>query len=96
MHPQLHEFKETLALFKRQFRSRRPLAERSYVLNWSEVAAVLGLSRMSVWRYRKMLSIPKPPVFKSTIKEWAHANSLPRKRGPAQNVDCGPTPFSNP
>jgi hypothetical protein len=78
----LKQLREMLGQLKRQRVSQRPLSERELVFNWAEVAQVLGLSRMSLWRYRQELPPPPLPTFKSAIRRWAQAYGLPRKRGP--------------
>jgi hypothetical protein len=66
----------------KQLRQRRPLAERELVMNWAEAAQVLGVSRMSIWRYRQATLAPQLPSFKTAVRRWAQTYGLPRKRGP--------------
>ncbi len=53
------------------------------VANYAEVARMLGLSRMTIWRYRQLyVDFPKPPTFKVVVRIWAEQKGIPRKRGP--------------
>jgi hypothetical protein len=74
--------KEIRQFLNQQKRRRRPLSERSIVLNWTEVAEVWGVSRQSVWRYRQQLPQLQLPTFKSFLKQLAEQYGIPRKRGP--------------
>lgn len=74
--------KEIRQFLDQQRRRRRPLSERSFVYNWTEVAKVWGVSRMSVWRYRQRLPYFQLPTFKSHLEQLAEQYGIPRKRGP--------------
>jgi hypothetical protein len=45
-------------------------------------AAVIGVSRMSLFRYRRMFEFSSLPAFKNTILNWAKTHHFPKKRGP--------------
>jgi hypothetical protein len=78
----LRDLRRHLSWLEKRRYSRQPLAEREVVLNWAEMAETLGVSRMSMWRYRQAFPVPPLPGFKSYIKRWAQDHGLPRKRGP--------------
>jgi predicted DNA-binding transcriptional regulator AlpA len=71
------ELRELINAARAQHWSRRYLSEYSIIRNWAEAAEVLGMSRMSIWRYRQELSAPPLPTFKSTIRRWAEEYGLP-------------------
>jgi hypothetical protein len=79
---QIKEFRAVLEQYKRQSSSRRALSWREIVLNWAEAAQVLGVSHMSMWRYRRDLPAFTLPTFKSVVRRLAETYGLPRKRNP--------------
>jgi len=49
----------------------------------TQVARALGLSRMTIYRYRQWFpDFPTLPNFKATIQHWASRRGLPLRRGP--------------
>jgi hypothetical protein len=78
----LKELKQAINHLKKQHITNRPLSERAIVFNWAEAAEVLGVSRMTMWRYRQGFPPPPMPAFRSTLRRWAEKYGLPRKRGP--------------
>jgi hypothetical protein len=61
----------------------RPLHQREILYTLGEVAQTIGVSRMSVYRYRKYYpDFPYPPVFRCAVLNWARRRELPRMRGP--------------
>jgi len=67
----------------RRVRKRRPFHERELIYTVSEIARTLGLSEMSIYRYRRDFGsdFPKLPTFKGGIRNWAR-HRVPFKRGP--------------
>jgi len=61
---------------------KRPFHERELIYTVSEIAKTLGLSEMSIYRYRRFFpNFPKLPTFKTGIRNWAR-HRVPFKRGP--------------
>jgi DNA-binding XRE family transcriptional regulator len=53
------------------------------IRTFEEAARVIGVSRMSLFRYREMLGdFPPLPTFKIALRWWKQKHGLPRKRGP--------------
>ena len=66
----------------RRVRKRRPFHERELIYTVSEIAKTLGLSEMSVYRYRRFFpDFPKLPTFKAGIRDWAR-HRVPLRKGP--------------
>ena len=66
----------------RRAKKRRPFHERELIYTVSEIAKTLGLSEMSIYRYRRFFpDFPKLPTFKGGIRNWAK-NRVPFKKGP--------------
>ena len=66
----------------RRAKKRRPFHERELIYTVSEIARTLGLSEMSIYRYRRFFpDFPKLPTFKGGLRNWAK-NRVPFKRGP--------------
>ncbi len=66
----------------RRAKKRRPFHERELIYTVSEIAKTLGLSEMSIYRYRRFFpDFPKLPTFKGGIRNWAR-HRVPFKRGP--------------
>ena len=62
---------------------KRPFHERELIYTVSEIAKTLGLSEMSIYRYRQLYSdFPTPITSKAAVTNWARRHHLPRKRGP--------------
>jgi uncharacterized protein YheU (UPF0270 family) len=62
---------------------KRNLAHREIVLTLAEAAEVIGISRMSLFRYQQYLpDFPSLPTFKMALRWWAERHGLPRRRGP--------------
>ncbi len=58
-------------------------AQRAIVSNYAEVAKTLGVSRMSIYRYRQLFAdFPACPTLKVVVRIWAEQKGIPRKRGP--------------
>ncbi len=66
-----------------QVRSKRPFEQRELIFTVSEIARTLGLSEMSIYRYRRDFGsdFPKLPTFKAAVSNWAR-HRVPFKRGP--------------
>ncbi len=63
-------------------KKRRPFHERELIYTVSEIARTLGISEMSIYRYRRFFpDFPKLPTFKGGVRNWAR-NRVPFKRGP--------------
>ena len=61
---------------------QRPFEQRELIFTVSEIAKTLGLSEMSIYRYRRFFpDFPKLPTFKSGLRNWAK-HRVPFKRGP--------------
>ena len=61
---------------------KRPFEQRELIYTVSEIAKTLGLSEMSIYRYRRFFpDFPKLPTFKGGIRNWAK-NRVPFKKGP--------------
>jgi len=61
---------------------KKPFHERELIYTVSEIAKTLGLSEMSIYRYRRFFpDFPKLPTFKGGIRNWARYR-VPFKRGP--------------
>lgn len=66
-------------------RSRRPFEQREVIYTRTEMALMLGVSRMSVCRYMaEFPDFPSAlPTFKWVLLNWAAKRGIPRKPGPA-------------
>ncbi len=63
-------------------KKRRPFHERELIYTVSEIAKTLGLSEMSIYRYRRFFpDFPKLPTFKGGLRNWAR-HRVPFKKGP--------------
>ena len=61
---------------------QRPFEQRELIFPVSEIAKTLGLSEMSIYRYRRYFpNFPKLPTFKGGLRNWAK-HRVPFKRGP--------------
>ncbi len=61
---------------------KRPFEQRELIFTVSEIAKTLGLSEMSIYRYRRFFpDFPKLPTFKAGLRNWAK-HRVPFKRGP--------------
>jgi len=62
---------------------KKPFEQRELIFTVSEIARTLGLSEMSIYRYRRDFGseFPKLPTFKGGIRNWAR-HRVPFKRGP--------------
>ena len=61
---------------------QRPFEQREFIFTVSEIARTLGLSEMSIYRYRRFFpNFPKLPTFKAGLRNWAR-HRVPFKRGP--------------
>jgi len=66
----------------RRAKKRRPFHERELIYTVAEIAKTLGLSEMSIYRYRRFFpNFPKLPTFKTGLRNWAR-HRVPFKRGP--------------
>ena len=76
-HKLLAELEEGLKHLKKSF------GQREIVFNFTEAAKTLGLSRMSIYRYRRRYpDFPALPTFKTVVHIWAEQKGIPRKPGP--------------
>ena len=65
-----------------QVRRKRPFEQRELIFTVSEIAKTLGLSEMSIYRYRRFFpDFPQLPTFKGGLRNWAK-HRVPFKRGP--------------
>ncbi len=61
---------------------KRPFHERELIYTVSEIARTLGLSEMSIYRYRRLFfNFPRPITSKGAVLNWAR-HRVPLKRGP--------------
>jgi len=61
----------------------RPFHERELIYSYAEIAKTLGLSLITIHRYRNIFpDFPKPITSKAAVTNWARHRGLPRKRGP--------------
>jgi len=61
---------------------KRPFHQRELIYSVSEIARTLGLSEMSIYRYRRFFpDFPKLPTFKGGLRNWAK-NRVPFRKGP--------------
>ncbi len=61
---------------------KKPFHQRELIYTVSEIAKTLGLSEMSIYRYRRFLpDFPKLPTFKGGLRNWAR-HRVPFKKGP--------------
>jgi len=61
----------------------RSFHERELIYSYAEIAKTLGLSLMTIYRYRRDFpDFPHPLTAKATVSNWARRHHLPRKRGP--------------
>ncbi len=66
----------------RRAKKRRPFHERELIYTVSEIAKTLGLSELSIDRYRHDFpDFPKLITSKAAVTNWAR-HRVPRKRGP--------------
>ena len=64
-------------------RKKKPFHERELIYSYVEVAKVLSLTLMSIYRYRRdFADVPKPITSKGAVMNWARRHGIPRKRGP--------------
>jgi len=64
---------------------KRPFHKRELIYTISEVARTLGVSGMSVYRYRRNFPDfpnPNPITSKAAVTAWARRHGIPLKRGP--------------
>jgi len=62
---------------------KRPFHERELIYTVSEIAKTLGLSEMSIYRYRRYFpDFPKLITSKAGVTNWARRHGIPFKRGP--------------
>src|SRR5262245_20079955 len=62
---------------------RKSFEQRELIYTPDEIARVIGVTRMSVYRYRKVYpDFPTLPNFKSAVRNWAKCRRIPRKKGP--------------
>ena len=80
----LRELKADLAaLQKSRDQEMPPMPGLEIIRTLDQAAKVLGVSRMSLYRYRDMFpDFPALPAFRMSLKGWAERYRLPRKRGP--------------
>jgi len=65
---------------------KRPFEQRELIFTVSEIAKTLGLSEMSIYRYRRFFPhFPKPITSKAAVRNWAR-HRVPFKRGPLPSV----------
>ena len=69
--------------YRKDFRiSKRPFEQRELLFTVSEIARTLGLSEMSIYRYRRFFPhFPKPITTKGAVRNWARGR-VPFKKGP--------------
>jgi len=61
---------------------KKPFHLREFIYTMSEIARTLGVSEMSVYRYRRDFpNFPKLITSKGAVLNWAR-HRVPRKRGP--------------
>ncbi len=61
---------------------KKPFHEREFIYTMSEIARTLGVSEMSVYRYRRDFpNFPKLITSKGAVLNWAR-HRVPLKRGP--------------
>ncbi len=61
---------------------KKPFHQRELIYSVSEIARTLGLSEMSVYRYRRLFfNFPRPITSKAAVRNWAR-HRVPLKRGP--------------
>ncbi len=61
---------------------KRPFEQREFIFTVSEIARTLGLSEMSIYRYRRLyFNFPRPITTKGAVLNWAR-HRVPLKRGP--------------
>jgi len=66
----------------RRAKKRRPFHERELIYTVSEIARTLGLSEMSIYRYRRLFfNFPRPITSKGAVLNWAR-HRVPFKKGP--------------
>ncbi len=61
---------------------KKPFHQRELIYSVSEIARTLGLSEMSIYRYRRLFfNFPRPITSKGAVLNWAR-HRVPFKRGP--------------
>ncbi|MCH6546555.1 MAG: hypothetical protein IH796_11250 [Deltaproteobacteria bacterium] len=61
---------------------KKPFHQRELIYSVSEIAKTLGLSEMSIYRYRRFFpDFPKLITSKGAVRNWAR-HRVPFKRGP--------------
>ena len=61
---------------------KRPFEQRELIFTVSEIARTLGLSEMSIYRYRRLFfNFPRPITSKGAVLNWAR-HRVPLRRGP--------------
>jgi len=61
---------------------KRPFEQRELIFIVSEIARTLGLSEMTIYRYRRLFfNFPRPITSKGAVLNWAR-HRVPFKRGP--------------
>jgi len=64
---------------------KRPFEQRELIYSVSEIAKTLGLSEMTIYRYRRDFPDfpnPNPITSKGAVTSWARRHGIPMKRGP--------------
>jgi len=71
-----------VSLFQVRRAKKKPFHQRELIYSVSEIARTLGLSEMSIYRYRRDFpNFPKLITSKGAVLNWAR-HRVPRKRGP--------------
>jgi len=65
------------------FQGQEKALSPTLIYSVSEIAKTLGLSEMSIYRYRRDFpDFPKPITSKAAVSNWARRHGIPMKRGP--------------
>lgn len=63
--------------------SKRPFHERELIFSYVEISKTLGVTPMSVYRYKRDYpTFPKPITSKAAVQNFARSYGIPRKKGP--------------
>lgn len=63
--------------------SKRPFHERELIVSYVEIAKTIGVTPMSVYRYKRDYhTFPKPITSKAAVLNFARSYGIPRKKGP--------------
>jgi len=86
--PLLKELREGISLLEAQKleAQKKEVFKGEIVRTFFEAARVLGVCRMSIYRYRQIFGdFPPLPCFRIALKWFKERHGVPKKRGPRRS-----------